>query len=51
MQPWQVALGLALSAASLAYVGRLATKALEEASEEIAAEEREKEEERAAGEK
>jgi len=51
VQPWQVALGLALSAASLAYVGRLATKALEEASEEIAAEEREKEEERAAGEK
>lgn len=42
VQPWQVALGLALSAASLAYVGRLATKALEEATEEIEAEEREK---------
>ena len=41
VQPWQVALGLALSAASLAYVGRLATKALEEATEEIAAEEKE----------
>ena len=48
VQPWQVALGLALSAASLAYVGRLATKALEEATEEIAAEEKEKEKERAA---
>jgi uncharacterized membrane protein YdjX (TVP38/TMEM64 family) len=43
VQPWQVALGLALSAASLGYVGRLATKALEEAAEEIEAEEREKE--------
>jgi uncharacterized membrane protein YdjX (TVP38/TMEM64 family) len=42
VQPWQVALGLALSAASLAYVGRLATKALEEATEEIEAEEEEK---------
>lgn len=42
VQPWQVALGLALSAASLAYVGRLATKALEEATEEIEAEEERK---------
>lgn len=47
VQPWQVALGLALSAASLAYVGRLATKALEEATEEIEAEEREKAKEKA----
>ena len=51
VQPWQVALGLALSAASLAYVGRLATKALEEATEEIEAEEREKEKEKAAARK
>ncbi len=47
VQPWQVALGLALSAASLAYVGRLASKALEEATEEIAAEEKEKKEKEA----
>lgn len=42
VQPWQVALGLALSAASLAYVGRLATKALEEATQEIEEEKKKK---------
>ena len=30
VEPWQVGLGLALSAASVLYVGRLATAALEE---------------------